>query len=61
MIGNKKALIYNITEYCSYKKICPNSIIPLTFHIESTKTKQFKSWIKLTKKLKNSAWIVKPG
>lgn len=61
MLGNKKALFYNIIEYCAYKKISPNSLIPMTFHIESTTSKQFRSWIKLTKKLKNTIWIVKPG
>ena len=61
MLGNKKALFYNLLEYCSYKKVSPNSIIPLTFHIESTDSRQFKNFMKTAKKLKSAIWIVKPG
>lgn len=32
-IGNKKALFYNITTYCTLKHTNPFEIIPKTFHI----------------------------
>jgi hypothetical protein len=33
----------------------------MTFHIESTESKQFKNFAKTAKKSKNALWIVKPG
>ncbi len=35
MLGNKKALFYNIIEYCKHKKLNPYEFIPMTFHIRS--------------------------
>ncbi len=61
MLGNKKALFYNVMEYFSHIKQPTNNFMPLTFHIESTESKQFKSFLKTAKKFKNALWIVKPG
>lgn len=61
MLGNKKALFYNMTEYKNYKKQNAFEYIPLTFHIEKINSAAFKQFEKKAKEEKKSLWIVKPG
>ena len=34
-LGNKKALLYNLRNYCSLKGLNTTDYIPLTFHIQN--------------------------
>jgi hypothetical protein len=44
MLGNKKALFYNMSEYKQYKNEDLFNYIPLTFHIEKIHSKQWKQF-----------------
>jgi hypothetical protein len=61
MVGNKKALFFNLIQYAHYKKTSAYDFIPMTFHAEKTDSKEFRSFLKSAKKFKNALWIVKPG
>lgn len=49
MLGNKKALFYNMTEYKTFKNQGMFEYIPLTFHVEKINSKAFKAFEKKAK------------
>ena len=61
MLGNKKALYYNVCEYKSYKNEDNFEFMPITFHVEKLNSRVWKFFEKKVKEEKNLFWIVKPG
>jgi hypothetical protein len=61
MLGNKKALFYNMSEYKLFKKQNMFEYIPLTFHVEQVNSKPWKEFESKAKGNRNWLWIVKPG
>jgi hypothetical protein len=61
MLGNKKALFYNMSEFKEYRKENIFDYIPLTYHVEKINSKAYKQFEKRAKQEKKSLWIVKPG
>lgn len=69
-LSNKKALFYNMVNYCELQDIDPFQIIPLTYHItckkeldEDYQYQAFqKKYAQLSQDLQSkNIWIVKPG
>ena len=76
-LSNKKALFLNVKTYYEVKKINPFEYIPVTFHVESLESKEFKQFLEYynskteletegkkqykNKTKKRNVWLVKPG
>ena len=66
LLGNKKAMFYNIREYCRLTNKKTSDYVPLTFHIKKgLLDDEFKALSAIfsenRKYKKNNFWILKPG
>ena len=64
MLGNKKGLFDNLSEYCEYRGLNKYDFIPFTFSLSHNNSEEWKKFEKQFAKQNRSSqkfWIVKPG